>query len=173
MFGFLLGTACLVGLIWVVRGGRAGHGYHSCGGERWRRHRNWDGGYRDSGERWGFGKSAFLRWLFERLDTTPGQERVIRQAVDDFVDHAHVARREAEGSKKDIARALRGESFDAEAMAEAFGKHDSALAELRRAAMDGLAKIHEVLDDRQRARLSELLESGIGRRFQGPYRSWA
>ena len=31
MFGFLIGTACLIGLIKVLRGGR-GYGYGGCGG---------------------------------------------------------------------------------------------------------------------------------------------
>lgn len=113
-----------------------------------------------------------MRWLYERLDTTPGQERVMRAAMDDFIDQAHVARREAEASRSYVARAMRSESFDAEALGEAFAKHDSALSTLRKAAVEGLGKVHEALDDRQRARLAELVESGIGRRWHGPYRSW-
>ena len=164
MFGFLLGTACLVGLFWVLRGHRG----HSCGG-RFERGRGW----RNDGEgRGGFGRGAFMRWLYERLDTTPGQERVMRAAADDFIDHAHSARREVEASRSDVARAIRAESFDAEALGEAFAKHDSALSGLRNAAVEGLGKVHEALDDRQRARLAELVESGIGRRWHGPYRSW-
>lgn len=163
MFGFLLGTACLVGLIWVLRG--PGH-FGGC--RRWDSHR-----YRDHDERRGFGGRAFQRWLFERLDTTPGQERVIRAAVDDLVDSAHAARRELDASRKDVARAMRGESFDAEAMGEAFAKHDAAMAALRRTAVESLGRAHESLDERQRQRLAELIESGIGRRWQGPYRTYA
>jgi hypothetical protein len=173
MFGFILGTACLVGLFWVIRGGRR-FGGHCGGGWHGRRH----GGRHDwhdevhSG-RWGFGRRAILRWLFERLDTTPGQERVIRDAVENFVDSAIGARREVESSRADVARAMRAESFDAESMGEAFGKHDNVLSDLRKSAVEQLAKVHEILDDKQRARLAELIEQGFARRWQGPYRSWS
>ena len=161
MFGFVLGTACLIGLVWVVRGPRRL-------GSRY----GWDSRRaRDEGERRGFGGRAFVRWLFERLDTTPGQERVIRAAVDDLMDGAHAARRDLDDSRKDVARALRADSFDAEAMGEAFSKHDSALGALRRTAVQSLARIHEALDERQRQRLAELIESGRGRSWHGPYRS--
>lgn len=168
MFGFILGTACLIGLFWVVRGGRRYGGHCGRGGRRWRDEEVHEG---RSG-RWGFGRRAVMRWLFERLDTTPGQERVIRDAVDGFVDQAIGARREVESSRADVARAMRGEAFDAESMGEAFGKHDNSMSDLRKAAMESLAKVHEVLDDRQRARLAELIEAGFARRWQGPYRSW-
>jgi len=163
MFGFVLGTACLVGLIWVLRGpGRHG------GCSRWGSPRD-----REHEGRRGFGGRVFMRWLFERLDTTPGQERVIRAAADDLTDSVHAARREVEASRSDVARALRSDSFDAEAMGEAFAKHDAALAALRRAAVESLSRAHEVLDEGQRKRLAELVESGMGRRWHGPYRSWA
>jgi Spy/CpxP family protein refolding chaperone len=166
MFGFLLGTACLVGLFWVIRGPRG----HHCHGGRSERGRHW---HHEGEGRGGFGRGAFMRWLYERLDTTPGQERVMRAVMDDFVDQAHSARREVEASRSDVARALRSESFDAEALGEAFAKHDSALSGLRNAAVEGLGKVHEALDDRQRARLAELIEAGMGRRWRGPYRSWS
>ena len=163
MFGFLLGTACLVGLIWVLKGPRR-HG--ACGAFGGR-------GFRDHDQQRGFGGRAFQRWLFERLDTTPGQERVIRAAVDDLIDQAHAARREVDASRKDVARAMRGDAFDAEAMGEAFAKHDSAMDGLRKAAVESLARTHEALDEGQRQRLAELIESGRGRRWHGPYRSHA
>ena len=166
MFGFLLGTACLVGRVWVLRSEHRRWG--SCGGcGRFDHPRGHD---RDSSSR-GFGGRMFLRFLFERLDTTPGQEKVIRASVEDLLERVHSARREVEASRKDVARALRAESFDAEAMGEAFAKHDAAMSELRGSAMDALAKVHEALDSRQRERLADLVESGLGRRYHGPYRT--
>jgi hypothetical protein len=175
MFGFILGTACLVGLIWVIKGGRRfGRGGHCGSGRSWQRHDSWhDEAHGGHPGRWGFGRRAVMRWLFERLDTTPGQERVIRDAVENFVDSAIGARREVESSRADLARAMRAESFDAESMGEAFGKHDNVLSDLRKSAVEQLAKVHEVLDDKQRARLAELIEQGSARRWQGPYRSWS
>ncbi len=171
MFGFILGTACLIGLFCVVKRGRR-FGGHSCGRSYGRD--SWhDSGRGERSGRWGFGRRAMMRWLFERLDTTPGQERVIRDAAEGFVDQVMGARREVAASRADVARAMKSESFDAEAMGEAFGKHDSVLSDLRKASVEALARIHEVLDDRQRARLAELIESGFARRWQGPYRSWS
>ena len=66
---------------------------------------------------------------------------------------------------------MRADSFDAESLGEAFAKHDTAISTLRDAGVEGLAKIHEALDEKQRARLAELIESGMGRRWHGPYRS--
>jgi len=167
MFGFLIGTACLIGLIWTLkRGHRFGGG---CGHRSWHRG-GWHGESRHEG-RGGFGRNAFLRWVYEHLDTTPGQERVMKSAVDDFMERARAARRDVEDSRRDVARAMKSESFDAESLGEAFAKHDSAITALRNAGVEGLAKIHEALDEKQRARLAELIESGIGRRWHGPYRS--
>ena len=166
MFGFLLGTACLIGLIWVIRGPH-GHPSGRCGG-RWERHRQGGEGWREGGERGGFGRMAFMRWLFERLDTTPGQERVIRQAVDDLVDQAFAARKDVEASRRDVARAVRGESFDAEAMGEAFAKHDGALTALRRAAIEWARE-----DPRRARRPTAHTAWRAGRSWARPTLAWA
>ena len=113
----------------------------------------------------------FLRWLFERLDTTPGQERVIRDAVDDFVDHAWKAKSDLEATRGDVARAVGRDALDEGVLGEVFAKHDGSLSDVRQAFVATLGKIHEVLDERQRARLSELVEAGVGRPWYGPYRS--
>ncbi len=97
MFGFLIGTACLIGLIKVARhGGGYGCGsrYGSCS-SGYERGCGGGGGYQDEGggpwgrhggqgRHGGFGPRIFLRAAFERLDTTPGQEKVILQAVDEL-----------------------------------------------------------------------------------------
>ena len=58
MFGFLIGTLSLIGLIKVIRNGRGwgGHGFRGGGAKRW-----------------------MLRRLFQRLDTTPGTMNAARQ----------------------------------------------------------------------------------------------
>ena len=69
MFGFIIGTLSLIGLVKVLRHGRGwGHGWHGGGyGGR----RNW-----------------MLRRLFQRLDTTPGQEKVITEAFEELQEKA-------------------------------------------------------------------------------------
>jgi len=69
MFGFIVGAACLFGLVRVLRHARHGHfGHHGPFGRF----------------RGGFGPRMMLRGLFERLDTTPGQEKVIAAAIAGF-----------------------------------------------------------------------------------------
>ena len=66
---------------------------------------------------------------------------------------------------------MRGDTLDPAAMKEAFSTQESALQELREAVMQSLARIHEVLDPRQRELLADILESGgFGGPFGGPYR---
>jgi len=118
------------------------------------------------------GRSWLVRGLFERLDTTPGQEKVIVGAVSDLRDAFGSLRDEGKRSRDDLAKALRSPSFDEALFGEAFARHEATLGDLRKKAMDAFAKVHDALDEKQRARLADLIESGPGfRGFGGPYRS--
>jgi Spy/CpxP family protein refolding chaperone len=143
MFGFLFGTACLIGLAAVLRRGHGCH-RHAFGG--WgRRHR---------------GPHFFVHAVMDRLDTTPGQEKVIRGAVEEFVEEAREVKREFKHSRNDVAQALRDEVLDEGKLRDTFQRHDESIHKLREAAVRTLSKVHETLDERQRRTLSELLESG-------------
>lgn len=176
MFGFILGTACLIGLIKVLRhrhGYGWGGGCHSrgFGGGPWGR-RGWGGGWgRDHGgfgdARGGFGEPFFLRALFEQLDATPGQEKVIKAAIDEVREAARSMRGEAQTSRGDVAKAVRSESFDEVLFGEMFHRHDVAMDGMRKAVMGALGKVHAALDERQRARLAELIEQGPRAFFRG------
>lgn len=187
MLGFLFGTVCLIALVKVVRGARwrrygmmgMGYGGHGCGG-------GWRG---DSGPGWGppgFGRGAmggrggmggrgfFLRSLFERLETTPGQERVIVGAIDELRAAAKKVRDPQKGLG-DLAAALRAESFDESAAARFSVEAEEAFGSLRNAALEALRKVHEALDDRQRKLVADWIErrsmfGGFGG-FGGPFRS--
>lgn len=145
MFGILFGTACLVGLWWVVKRG---------------------GG-------WGVGRRVALRRVFERLDATPGQEKVIREAVDDLVNAARAAGKDARGWREDLAAAVRKDYFDETLLGELFAKQDGTIETLRKEIVGSLGRVHSVLDDRQRDRLGDVLEQGWGRGFRGHYRACA
>jgi Spy/CpxP family protein refolding chaperone len=154
MFGFLIGTACLIGLVAVLRRGHRWHG-HGCGGGRGRH----------------FGP---MYMLFDTLDTTPGQEKEIKNAVDEFVERARDARRDIWRSRSDLADALRSDDLDRARIEELLARHQAHFSDLGSRAADALGSIHSVLDDRQRRRLADLIESGPGWRFArhgGPYRS--
>jgi alkanesulfonate monooxygenase SsuD/methylene tetrahydromethanopterin reductase-like flavin-dependent oxidoreductase (luciferase family) len=115
---------------------------------------------------------GMLWHLFDRLDTTPGQEKVIREAVEELRDTARGMRREMRQSGDDVSRAMRGESFDETVMGDMFARHDDRIRELQKAFVGTLAKIHDALDERQRKRLADFLEAGPPRGFGGPYRGW-
>lgn len=152
MFGFLIGIACLVGLFTVLKGGRGWHGRGGhCGGL-----------HRHSGMR------GFVRRLFETLDTSPGQEKEIRNAFSEFFREAHSVRDDFVASRSDVAKAVRGDYFDETSMGELFARHDDGLDKLRRAVVGALARVHAVLDEHQRARLAELIEKGPWRFARGP-----
>ena len=89
MFGFLIGFLCLALLIGVLRGSRRG-----CGGGRRGRGHGWHGG---GGWRAGRGgPGPFLGFVFDRLQTTPAQEREIRTAVEALFEKAGDLRREGD-----------------------------------------------------------------------------
>lgn len=133
MFGFLFGTACLVGLAVVI-----GRGH---------RHARFRG-------RFGLGR------VLERLDTTPGQEKVIRTALDDLYEQAREVRGQIKETRRDLAQALRGESVDIALLHDVFRRHDDSLGKLRQGGLGAVARIHETLDERQRGMLADLVESG-------------
>lgn len=165
MFGFFIGTACLIGLVMTVRRGRYGYG---CGGARGFgpgsfRGRGWGGRGR-------WGSRFFLSVLLDRLDTTPAQEKVIVGALDELRDAARAQRSEVGKTRVDVAAAVRSPSFDETRLGELFARHDTAIESMRKAAVGAIGKIHAVLDDSQRERFADLIEAGpIAFRERGPY----
>jgi Spy/CpxP family protein refolding chaperone len=154
MFGFLFGTACLLGLTATFAGRH--HGQHRCGGQ-------------SRGFRHGRGRFLLNR-LLDRLDTTPGQEKVIREAVDTLLDEAHDAKRDFRGTRADVAQVVRAETLDRAAVEAIFDRHDTVIDRVRHTALDAFAKVHETLDQRQRKILAEIIESGPFGRGYGPFR---
>jgi Spy/CpxP family protein refolding chaperone len=146
MFGFFVGTACLAGLIYTLRGGRRWH-HHGRGG-RW----SWRGR---------------MRWLFERLDTSPGQEKVFVKAADELTEAFEKLRDELGATRTAIAQTLRGESFDAASLRGLYEKHDVLIAQLRETVRTSLSQIHEAMDPRQRRELADLIEHGLGYGYRG------
>lgn len=183
MLGFVIGAACLLGLVAMWRrgpracgaghgwGGPFGHahafhglhGFHGCSGRSGR------------GPRGGFGRRTFSHWLFERLETTPGQEKVILGVLSDLWESGAKLRAEAHRSRTDLAHVLRGAAFDETHLGELFARHDGAIEAARKDLVGAIAKVHDVLDERQRARLADLIERGgpFWTRRHGPYRDAA
>jgi len=158
MFGFVIGTICLIGLAKMWRRRHYGWGGH-WGAPRWHHH----GGYAAPGYGSGYGgRHGFgpVDYVLRRLDATPEQSRVVRGELEDLFEKARGARREWRLSRDDVASAMRSESIDAEVMGNAFARHDETLEDLRKAFVGALSNIHDVLDERQRRRLADLIETG-------------
>lgn len=171
MFGFFIGFLCLAGLIAVVRSGRrCGRGWHGRGGCGHHGRHGHSGGGHWGGR--GGGPRAWMRWLFERLDTTPGQEKEIAAAVEELVGKARSLKDEGKTTRDDVAKLLRTESLDETVMGELFGRHDDRLREMQKAFADALGRIHQALEPQQREQLALLIESERGAGFGGPYRGW-
>jgi len=145
MFGFVIGSICLVLLIGVLR---RRHGY---GG--------WHGRCHGS-DRGGFGPRAFLWRLLRRIDATPAQEKVFRDEASTLSETVHGLRGEFRASGRDLAAALRDENLDRLKLESIYRKQDELLASLRQRLSDSLERVHSTLDERQRNELADLLERG-------------
>lgn len=170
MFGFLVGGASLAGLVYTLRSRHCSYGYggYGCGrgygSHRWHGHHH---GSARGGSR--ARRRFFLRRMFEKLDTTPGQEKAIGRAVDRVAEAGRDLRGELRESLAGLADALRGDELDEAALDALSADHDAALARFRATATDALKEVHEALDERQRAQVADFIESR--RRGGGPYRT--
>lgn len=167
MLGFIIGTVCLVGLIKVLRRGRGWHGrgwgYGPYG-------HGYDGGH-GYGPMGGGPRRWFLRSIFHRLETTPGQEKAIVAAIDELRENRRVIREELQQTRGDVARVVAGGLVEDSSLEETFARQDRLLAQLRVSFVEAMKKITEVLDERQRKQIAQMVEGGAFKRWGGgPYR---
>jgi hypothetical protein len=183
MVGLILGAVLVVGVAKMLRrraryrafgcgyGAYGGYGGHACYGG----HRGFDDGpdfdgmgsgpasgpglwnLRRQGARWPF------RALFERLETTPGQERAIFAALEELRQNRESVRDELRQTRADIARALEGGLIEDSTLEEAFARQDRLFARLRVSFTEALKKVTEALDEPQRKRLASWIERGFFR----------
>lgn len=147
MFGFIIGTLCLIAFFSVLRRRRwrrfAGHGY--CG------HR-----------RFGYGPSRLTYHAFEVLDTSPGQEKAIRAALGELRKSLAELRPELEATRTQLAQTLGGEQFDAAGFEAAIEHQATSLGRMAPVTSRALGQIHDALDPDQRRRLARLIQNGPG-----------
>ena len=142
MFGFILAATSAFGLYLLSR----------------KRHRR-------------LGSQHALRHVFSRLDTTPGQEKTIREALLRVKDGAKRLTRELSSSRSALAELLTQPEFDEVRVNEWVAARERSFWELKPEVMQSLREIHEVLDEEQRKKLSRWVESGPNRVFsrRGPH----
>lgn len=163
MFGLIIGIVCSVALVKTLRhhygfawgyGGRSRG--HFGGGPPWAGHSHGGPGraFREGRQRW------FLRRLFEQLDTTPGQEKVIVKHVDSWMDNVATGRRELSDVRREVAQALQGETLNEASLQAALEKVDDMLAKSKLELTQALTEIHAALDPNQRRDLADLITYG-------------
>ncbi len=125
----------------------------------------------------GFGRNRALRWLFRSLDTTPGQEKVIRSALEEAWLEAREAKAAAREQRGNLAAALRSEGADASSFAAVQTGARAAYDRAEIAVVAAFRRIHEILDPMQRERLARIVDGSASpwaalRRVGGggPYR---
>jgi len=168
----MMAGAVLVAGVLACRRHRCRHHAH-CGGEQCGMHEHeheHEHGDNDScgchkhhhGGRWGgrFGRRFWLRPLLLKLDATPGQEKELGAAFDEFEKRAREAKALFESSRQAAARAMESEVFDDVAMGEAQVKAHEASTQIKDAFEVTLRRIHSVLDNEQRRRLAKLVARG-------------
>lgn len=120
----------------------------------------------------------FLRGLFERLETTPGQEKAILAALDRLRDERRQVFDEVRESRSAVARVIESGLVDDAALEETFARHDRLLARVRVSLVEAMKTVAEALDERQRKELASLIAGGrlgspFGSRFGGGGTLWA
>lgn len=110
---------------------------------------------RHSGRR-RFGRRG-LYWALRRLDTSPGQERVIRNAVDELLERGRAFRQQGPAVREELAQLLGGSKLEASALEAWLDRRIQEARAVFPEIAGELTKIHEVLDDRQRRELSRLV----------------
>ncbi|MET0343204.1 MAG: periplasmic heavy metal sensor [Polyangiales bacterium] len=164
MFGFIIGTLCLVGLFATLRARRhGGYGYagYGCG-------RAGYGGFgHDDEEPWEprhhrrrSGRRGALRALFARLDTTPGQEKAIVGLLDQARGIARDKRGELRDARRELSAVFASARFDRDALEASLAEPRRLLDALQRDFVTLAEGLHELLDDRQRRIVGELIADG-------------
>lgn len=183
MFGFVIGTLCLLGLMGMAargshrhwghhgyayagHGGGCGHGggwSGDHGGDRDEEGPRWRGGWGGGGG-WSVERTVG-RVLKEKLRLRRDQEEVVASALDDLKRTGKDLREAVKDSRGEFAEALRGEAVDQAKLDALWEVHEETLKTARNDALNAIKKAHAVLDADQRSKLADLLSSGPRRWF--------
>jgi len=110
------------------------------------------------------GARRWLEALFERLDTSPRQERTILEAMDKFWDHLTEGRGELSAVRKQVAQVLASDQLDEGALSAALERVEDLIAKTKQELASVLTEVHSSLDSEQRKELADILSAGPYRR---------
>lgn len=101
-------------------------------------------------------------WAFRRLDTSPGQEKVIRTALSEARDILRDFKKDSRGAKEELLPILEAEHLDEQAVDSWLGARQRSFEELKPRLMNIVKTIHDVLDPEQRRKLARWVAHGHG-----------
>lgn len=107
-----------------------------------------------------------MRHLFRRLDTSPGQEKVIRNALDEMRGVSTEMRERMRSARPELAELMRRGNLTPLELQSWIKARCDEINQVSPGAVEALSKIHEVLDDRQRSTLANWVERGRGAFFR-------
>jgi len=99
-------------------------------------------------------------WVFRKLDTSPGQEKVIRTALSEARDVLRDFRKSNQGAKQDLGPILEAESLDEHAVSSWIGERQRSFEELKPRLLEIAKRIHDVLDPEQRRKVARFVAHG-------------
>ena len=160
MFGWVIGTVAVVGLIAFAK--RRRHRHFAYGGWAYEGHGGWSEpppfGFR---RRMQHGvRRGLLRGLFLRLDTTPGQEKAIVSALADARERFKTLQGGLADTRRELAALIGSDLLDQAALGALLSQQRDRLDDLSKELVRTLASVHEALDTEQRRELGELLADG-------------
>jgi Spy/CpxP family protein refolding chaperone len=171
MIGLIFGTLCLVALIATVNRRHYGylHGWpHQAYHGRGFGHHAGAYGALQAGGRWRAprGRSALLYMLLERLETTPGQDREIKSAVQEAGERLEMIEQPLQELGSDLAALVAQDQFDRAQVDALFTRAEGRMREARSAAIETLQRVHGALEPEQRKRLGKLISRWASRGFR-------
>jgi Spy/CpxP family protein refolding chaperone len=107
-------------------------------------------------------RSWGMRRLFGRLDTSPGQEKVIRNAVLQMRDTALSVRDQARAAQPELAELIRRGNLSQEELNAWMNARLEQMHQASPGLVEAFAKVHEVLDDQQRNQLADFMAKRPG-----------
>ena len=148
-------------------GGGEGHGWHGHGRHGHHGHGSWEGRFAgftgqsdDQFDGGSFGVRRPLRFLAFKLELNEEQVTELARILNELKTERAQAAVDQRRTTSSFADAIASEAFDQTKVNEAAGDRVKSAEKLRDAVVTALAKIHALLDPKQRAKLAYLIRTG-------------
>jgi Spy/CpxP family protein refolding chaperone len=162
-----VGALVVSKVMWRVRRGRCGGG--GCGGGGYGFRRGGWGRHARFGHHGGFmrggGGRRRLEWLLRDLELNPRQREEVEAVIHEVRDKlGGLELGNIRGNLGSVVEAFGDESFDRGKLDAVAAQKGEAFQQAKKAVLDGLERVHDILIPEQRARLRQLLSRLTGAR---------